>query len=261
MTLHVPTSYVAGTPVPLVIALHGYSVNGDFMEGYTGFGSLYESEGFPLIAAVRHRRRGRRHLLERHRCVLRSVRHRHRRRGLPEGILDDIEADYDVDPARVFLIGFSNGAFMSYRLACHHADRFAALVSMSGATYDTAGDCTPSEPVSVLQLHGDMDPTILYPGGSINVDGTPVPYPSAQGTFDRWTASNACGSEPADGTPRDLVVSQAGDRGPAAAARPTARSSLWTVAGARTCWRSTPARAARCGPGWRRTRSSEPAVT
>ena len=36
------------------------------------------------------------------------------------GMLDDIAEDYTVDPARVYLIGFSNGAFMSYRLACHH---------------------------------------------------------------------------------------------------------------------------------------------
>ena len=52
-----------------------------------------------------------------------------------DAILADVKAKYNVDPKRVFVIGHSNGGFMSHRLACDRASDVAAIVSLAGATW------------------------------------------------------------------------------------------------------------------------------
>ena len=54
--------------------------------------------------------------------------------GYLTAVIDDVAAHYRVDPKRVWALGLSNGGFMAHRLACDAADRFAAVVSVSGAT-------------------------------------------------------------------------------------------------------------------------------
>ena len=49
---------------------------------------------------------------------------------------------------------------MAHRMACDHADAIAAIVSIAGATFLNPDDCAPSEPVSVLQVHGTNDAVI-----------------------------------------------------------------------------------------------------
>ena len=49
-----------------------------------------------------------------------------------------IEGAVTVDPQRIYVVGHSNGGFMSYRLACTRADRIAAIVSLAGATFATS---------------------------------------------------------------------------------------------------------------------------
>jgi polyhydroxybutyrate depolymerase len=119
-------------------------------------------------------------------------------------VIADVRSRYNVDPRRIFVMGHSNGGFMSYRMACDHADVIAAITSISGATFADADDCTPSEPVAALQVHGTDDETIGYDGGE-NSDGT---YPSATETVETWAAYNGCDLTPDDPAPpsRDLVA-------------------------------------------------------
>ena len=80
------------------------------------------------------------------------------------GLLDEAVAALPIDEDRVYFIGHSNGGFMSYRMACELSDRIAAIVSLAGSDFIGDMDCVPTQPVSVLQVHGDMDETIGYAG-------------------------------------------------------------------------------------------------
>jgi polyhydroxybutyrate depolymerase len=81
---------------------------------------------------------------------------------------------------------------MSYRIACDHADTIAAIVSMAGATFADISKCSPSEPVSVLQIHGTADRTIPYEGGDI----LGKTYPGAATTVATWAGYDHCGASP-----------------------------------------------------------------
>jgi polyhydroxybutyrate depolymerase len=109
-------------------------------------------------------------------------------------LLDTLLADYPVDPQRIYIYGYSNGAFMAYRMACDYAERFAGIVAGAGATFSNAERCAPSVPVSVLHFHSITDEMILFNGGNL-FPGFPTDYPGAIETIERWAGYNGCVGE------------------------------------------------------------------
>lgn len=91
-----------------------------------------------------------------------------------ESVVADIEASHSIDPARVYATGMSNGALLSYRLACD-TDLFAAIAPVAGTI---VGDCPDPHPTSVLEIHGLADQNVRMDGspgaGVASVDGMPV---------------------------------------------------------------------------------------
>jgi polyhydroxybutyrate depolymerase len=70
-------------------------------------------------------------------------------------LLDRLEATACVDPARVYLTGFSNGGGFATRLACELATRVAAVVSVMGS-YAVTPLCPAHGPrVALMEVHGD----------------------------------------------------------------------------------------------------------
>jgi len=125
-------------------------------------------------------------------------------------LVAEVSAEYNVDPKRVFLVGHSNGGFMSYRLACERADLFAGVVSLAGATWLDPARCSPSEPVSVLQIHGTLDDTVFYAHDEASGQG----FPGAVETVTQWAAYDGCaGPRGPGGAAVDVDTSVAGNEG------------------------------------------------
>mmetsp|Transcript_72246 Transcript_72246/g.205405 ORF Transcript_72246/g.205405 Transcript_72246/m.205405 type:complete len:276 (+) Transcript_72246:1001-1828(+) len=64
----------------------------------------------------------------------------------------------------VHALGQSNGAAMVYRLGCEAADIFASIIPFEGSPPPADYNCTPSEPVHLLHIHGTDDHTVYYDG-------------------------------------------------------------------------------------------------
>jgi polyhydroxybutyrate depolymerase len=88
-------------------------------------------------------------------------------------LVDELVAQYALDPDRVFLTGFSNGGLLAYRLACE-SDRFAGIAPV-GATLVI--ECPDPAPIPVLAIHGDADRDVpldgLIPDGA-GIRGIPI---------------------------------------------------------------------------------------
>jgi polyhydroxybutyrate depolymerase len=130
-----------------------------------------------------------------------------------DAIFDDVASKYNVDKSRVFIFGHSNGGFMAHRYACDRAPRVAAIVALAGDNWNDPSKCNPTAHVAALQIHGDMDPTILYGGGMSTADGgTGGIYPSAHDSVATWAQKDACtGMLTATGMTLDLVANIAGN--------------------------------------------------
>ena len=101
----------------------------------------------------------------------------------------------EIDPARVYVVGFSNGGFMAHRLACYMDDRLTAIVSIGGAGRARGEACAAVSTIAVLEIHGDADPIVRYGGGHVLDNRAADPHPSAPETFHDWAERLGCSTE------------------------------------------------------------------
>ncbi len=47
-------------------------------------------------------------------------------------LIDALSAEFHIDPSRIFVTGFANGAAMTYRLACERPGKIAAIAPVGG---------------------------------------------------------------------------------------------------------------------------------
>lgn len=126
----------------------------------------------------------------------------------------EILKKYPADASRVYAAGISNGAMMSYTLACRASDVFAAAAPVAGAMPENlARACTPSRPVPMLIISGTKDNLVHWEGGDVT-----GPFGrkklgrvlSVEKSRDLWLEKNSCppdkrtvsekDSDPKDGT-------------------------------------------------------------
>ena len=183
----IPSSYSKDSSIPLVVLLHGYGSTGAQQESYMKFESVAEKNKFILvypdgtIDSV-----GRRFWNATDACC--SFFSQVDDDAYLLAILKEMESRYSIDAKRIYFVGHSNGGFMSYRMACKHPDRIAAIASLAGASFFKPTDCGATNSVSVLQVHGTKDETIFYDGGQILGNS----YPSAFASASQWATVNQC---------------------------------------------------------------------
>ena len=201
----VPASYDPATAVPLVILLHSYTGAGQLEEHYFNLVPQAEARGFlyvhPDASMDQHGSRG--WNATDVCCNDGDVDDT----AYLNFIIDEVSAEYSINPMRIYLVGHSNGGFMSYRMACDHADRIAAIVSFAGATFSDDSKCSPTEPVNVLEIHGTADETIKFAGGPRGLGR----YPGAEATVATWSTYNGCSTSTSSLGALDLNVEIAGD--------------------------------------------------
>jgi polyhydroxybutyrate depolymerase len=103
-----------------------------------------------------------------------------------DSLINEIDKKTPVDRGRIYLVGHSNGAFMSFTYACK-SNQVAAIVAIAGAM-DSNPECIPTTPVSLLNIHGSADKTIKVAGGVMNKNS----YTSAATTMNTIASLNKC---------------------------------------------------------------------
>ena len=108
----------------------------------------------------------------------------------------DLSARYPVDPARVYVAGFSNGGYMAQRLACDAADVFAAFASVAAAGYGGQPNiCGDPIPVPILFMHGTADAIVPFAGLRQEGPNGPITVlASVEQTFAYWAYRLGCGT-------------------------------------------------------------------
>jgi len=183
--LHAPPNQTG--PAPLVIALHGLGESVDQLRRSWTLDSVADRDGFGIVYPEA--------LTGRWAYVdTRPV-------GLPGGqglvddtgfigaLLDKLLADHVADPARVFVVGVSNGALMAWTLACHMPDRLAGVAPfISGMVERQAQQCSPSRLVPLMVLAGTEDLSQDYDGAM----GENYRLMSVPETLEFWRYRRGC---------------------------------------------------------------------
>ncbi|HJN72289.1 MAG TPA: PHB depolymerase family esterase [Myxococcota bacterium] len=121
--------------------------------------------------------------------------------GFLVGLLDDVATQYPVDLERVYVVGESNGGFMTQRLAQEVPERFAAM-GVVIALQPAESDCTALDvPMPLMYQVGTADAAILYEGGASDSNTSVL---SAAETVAYWRDLNGCEATPTTTSLDDL---------------------------------------------------------
>ena len=171
--LDVPEGARPQQPVPLLFDFHGFGHSGSGVWNVSRFKEIAAREPFITVypdgSTV--------HLLGRDGAgwdIFTTDDNRDLR--FVSALLDQLERTYCIDLARVYATGFSNGGFLSYRLACTQANRFAAIAPVGGG--EVALPCAPPRPVPVLIYHARNDEMVAVE--------------RAHAARDAWATRNQC---------------------------------------------------------------------
>lgn len=83
-------------------------------------------------------------------------------------LIDSTRARYPVDTERIYVLGHSNGAFMTLLLAEAIEDELAAIGAVAGTFFQPY---TLNKPMPLCYIHGTEDATVQYDGGQhVSVD-------------------------------------------------------------------------------------------
>jgi polyhydroxybutyrate depolymerase len=216
----------------MLILLHGYGASGLVQESYFKLHTLADERGYIYgVADGTVDANGKKYWNATDACCGFGMSNVDDSAYL-DGVVDQIKAAYNIDPKRVYFVGHSNGGFMSYRMACDHADKIAAIVSLAGVTFKDDSKCKASEPVAIAHIHGDMDETVAYAGGQFAAGFV---FPGAVETVQDWAAHDGCDPMPTDGAAKDLESTLAGAETTTkiygTGCKPGGHVELWTVAG------------------------------
>lgn len=223
--IHVPPSYRAGTPAPLVLNLHGGAGNPNQQRDDSGMNAVADAHGFLVVYPAGSGRLKERFLTWNiGEGDTYAVEQDIDDIGFLRAVIDEVSRNFSVDAKRVYATGFSQGAFMSYRLACEASDRIAAIAPVSGVLLGDAGRCRPGRPVSIIHFHGKLDPNVAYAGGVGEKAHDKIARRSVEETIAFWLEKDGLSDKPTREDRRGKAVMRA--YGPGANG---AEIVLWTL--------------------------------
>jgi polyhydroxybutyrate depolymerase len=188
--LNLPPNYNDSSNFPLVIALHGLAGSASQMEQDYGLTNKSNNAGFILvypegvrsdgILGIRTWNAGN--------CCDFAMEHNIDDVHFISQLIQKLTSNYKINPKRIYVTGMSNGAMMTYRLACELSSQLAAIAPISG-TLLTKQLCTPARAVPVLHIHSAVDTKVPYAGGYGMAN---YYFPPVDSTLRVWAGIDGC---------------------------------------------------------------------
>jgi polyhydroxybutyrate depolymerase len=179
---YTPSDYSPSQSLPLLIVLHGLTQTGGGVMDITNFNAIAEQEKFIVVYPS-----GLNNAWNANMNVSVSTADD---KGFLEALIGHFQQNFNTNPSKQYLCGFSNGAFMSHKMACESDLCFAEIATISGTMSDSVyANCNPSKATSVLHIHGTADAVVPYNGGAAT-------GASVDQTIEKWRSFLGCSTNP-----------------------------------------------------------------
>lgn len=165
--VHAPSSYNSNIPAPLIIHLHGGGGSAEGAMEYSRMNKTADRHGFLVVypqgtgPKIVGKTIG---TWNAGKCCGAAMQKKVDDVGFIRSMIAQLKKDYNVNPKMIYATGLSNGAQMTYRIACELADQIAAIAPIGSVS--VLDNCNPSRPMPVIHFHGTADPTAYYAGGT-----------------------------------------------------------------------------------------------
>ena len=185
--VHVPRSY-SGTPTPMLMALHGGGGDADLQADDERYKLISKSEqaGFIAVFPNGYSRfsSGILATWNAGACCGGAQRDDVDDVGFLREVIRRVERQARIDRNRAFITGMSNGALMSWRMACEASDLIRGIAPVEGT--DNTASCKPARPVAAIEFHSLDDDHIPINGGKGVSALTDTNFTSVGATQAKW---------------------------------------------------------------------------
>lgn len=200
--LHIPRGYNPSTPTPLVLNLHGESMNGALEAQLTHMSAAADAANmlvvYPDGAYGHSTQRG----WNAYPAGSPGWRISPWRDvddvGFLNALVSSLQSQLCVDTTRIDVTGYSFGALMAYRLACTSAPWLAAIAPVAGVITQSQASCALARAMPLITFMGMKDFIVPYQGF-----GSTPPVPQ-QVAF--WAGAVGCSSNGQPGFAQGDVV-------------------------------------------------------
>lgn len=191
--LHIPDSYDGHTSVPVVVFLHGGGGNAQTAQGFSNFNQVSDENGFLMLYPQAFFEtapnsyawadgRG----LAPDKLGIDDV-------GYVDALVTALKATYKIDNQRIYLCGFSNGSFLTQRIAFQKNSQFAAIGTLGGTMSENLFDSgDPGRPIPMVYVFGTADPLVPYEGGYVSGNMELEPVKGTEDAVNFWKINNNC---------------------------------------------------------------------
>ena len=183
--IHIPPTYVPGELIPLVINLHGLGLTASQQENFSQMHAKADAEGFVVATPQALHNpstwwpvKGEKG--DQDRSFIRAI-------------ITYLTNEISIDPAKVFVAGYSNGGAMANSIGCDLSDIVSAIAIVSGE-HVTPDICQATHPVSVFAIHGKADHIFPYEGKPAENGGRELYAPHKW--MENWAKRNNCNPNP-----------------------------------------------------------------
>ena len=192
--IYIPSSYDPNSATPILFAFHGFSGYSQYFINTADFRSLADQFNFIAVYPQGLVCGGGTTWNTNppggdNKCSQDDI-------GFFPALLNEISGNYNIDPSKVFLTGYSNGADFSYSMACYQSSLVTAIAPVSGLMpMNDSSECQPSHATSVMIFNGTIDYSRPYNGIAgymMSVDQT-VAYWSQYNNTDSSPQTNIVG--------------------------------------------------------------------
>ncbi|MBB4153936.1 polyhydroxybutyrate depolymerase [Sphingomonas jinjuensis] len=189
--VHVPQRYSGQAPVALLLDIHGHALTNDDQMKRSGQREQSDRLGFIVVwpQGIANSWNGNGCCTTAYDLKIDDV-------GFLRAVIGQLSARANVDAAKVYVTGWSNGGGLTQRMACEAADLVTAIAPVAHPL--NTNSCRPSRPVAVLAFHGTADTTIPYDGGGTvlprEVLGVPLGWQGALQSLAAWKGILGCSS-------------------------------------------------------------------
>ena len=192
--IYIPSSYDPNSATPILFAFHGFSGYSQYFINTADFRSLADQFNFIAVYPQGLVCGGGTTWNTNppggdNKCSQDDI-------GFFPALLNEISGNYNIDPSKVFLSGYSNGADFSYSMACYQSSLVTAIAPVSGLMpMNDSSECQPSHATSVMIFNGTIDYSRPYNGIAgymMSVDQT-VAYWSQYNNTDSSPQTNIVG--------------------------------------------------------------------
>ncbi len=198
--VYVPASVARNKAAPLLLGLHGGGGNMEFQSNNYGLKQKANQASFVAVFPNGYSRfpNGMLATWNAGACCGKAAENKVDDVGFLKAVIERVSRQMPIDRNRIYTTGMSNGAMMSYRLACELPTLIRAIAPVAGT--DNTLACTPSRPVPVILFHARDDSHVSFDGGAGTDALAKVDFKSVPATIDKWLAIDR-----ATGLPKRIV--------------------------------------------------------